>query len=48
MWNPINLDDSWLGEIYINLRNQTDVILLDFKKEFDSVPHERLLTKLHY
>ena len=32
----------------INLRNQTDVILLDFKKVFDSVPHKCLLTKLDY
>ena len=26
----------------INFRSQTDVILLDFSKAYDSVPHERL------
>ena len=30
-------------------QRQVDVILLDFSKEFDSVPHQRLLKKLkHY
>ena len=32
----------------INLCQQTDVILLDFSKAFDSVPLERLLTKLDF
>ena len=29
-------------------RKQVDVILLDFAKAFDTVPHQRLLTKLHF
>ncbi|PFX13965.1 putative RNA-directed DNA polymerase from transposon X-element [Stylophora pistillata] len=32
----------------INLRSQTDVLLLDFSTAFDTVPHERLLIKLDY
>lgn len=31
-----------------SLRRQTGVILLDFSKEFDSVPYERLLGKLDF
>lgn len=31
----------------LNKHYQTDVILLDFSKAFDKVPHQRLLSKLH-
>ena len=32
----------------IDSRGQTDVILLDFSKAFDKVPHKRLLYKIKY
>ena len=32
----------------MDLGEQTDLILLDFSKAFDKVPHERLLYKAHY
>ena len=32
----------------ISVRRQTEALLLDFSKAFDSVPHQRLLTKLNY
>ena len=32
----------------IDNRGQTDLILLDFSKAFDKVPHKRLLYKINY
>ena len=32
----------------IDNRDQTDLILLDFTKAFDKVPHKRLLYKINY
>ncbi len=32
----------------LNLKRQTDVVILDFSKAFDTVPHQRLLAKLKY
>ena len=32
----------------INNRNKVDIAILDFSKAFDSVPHERLKSKLHF
>ena len=39
---------SMTGLTCINSLSQTDVILLNFSKAFDSVPHQRLLLKLDY
>jgi len=38
--------NDWAKDI--NSRLQTDVILLDFSKAFDSILHQRLLLKLDY
>lgn len=38
--------DDWFSSL--DKRIRTDVLLLDFAKAFDSVPHQRLLHKLHY
>ena len=38
--------DDWLSSL--DKRIRTDVLLIDFSKAFDSVPHQRLLLKLNY
>ena len=42
----ITVLDDWFSSL--DKRTRTDVLLLDFSKAFDSVPHQRLLHKLHY
>ena len=42
----ITVLDDWFSSL--DKRIGTDVLLLDFAKAFDSVPHQRLLHKLHY
>lgn len=42
----IQATHDWASSI--NNRKQVDVILLDFSKAFDRVPHQRLLAKLNY
>jgi len=38
--------DDWLSSL--DKQTRTDVLLIDFSKAFDSVPHRRLLLKLNY
>ena len=42
----ITVLDDWF--FALDKRTRSDVLLLDFAKAFDSVPHQRLLYKLHY
>ena len=42
----ITVLDDWFSSL--DKRARTDVLLLDFAKAFDSVPHQKLLHKLHY
>ena len=42
----ITLPDDILRAL--DQRKQADIILLDFAKTFDTVPHQRLLRKLQY
>ena len=42
----ITVLDDWLRSL--DKRRRTDVLLLDFSKAFDTVPHKRLLHKLSY
>jgi hypothetical protein len=40
----------WIGGLgkHLEAGNQVDVIVMDFAKAFDRVPHNRLLHKLDY
>ena len=42
----ISVLDDWLSSL--DKQTMTDVLLIDFSKAFDSVPHQRLLLKLNY
>ena len=42
----ITVLDDWFSSL--DKRTKTDVLLLDLSRAFDSVPHQRLLHKLHY
>ena len=45
MWNSV----SFIQELAKNNNNiQTDIIVMDFGKTLDKVPHKRLLSKLNY
>ena len=40
------LRQTWMADKNVDDRRPVDVIYLDFRKPFDSVPHERLLVKM--
>ena len=42
----ITVLDNWFSSL--DKRTRTGVLLLDFSRAFDSVPHQRLVHKLHY
>ena len=42
----ITVLDDWFSSL--DKRTRTGVLLLDFSRAFDSVPHQRLVHKLHY
>ena len=44
--DSITVRDDWFSAL--DKRKRTNGLLLDFAKAFDSVPHQRLLYKLHY
>ena len=35
-------------KLAMNCSTQTDIIFIDFRKAFDTVPHCRLLNKIHH
>jgi hypothetical protein len=46
-----DFEKKWMIQKYAKNNNkniQTDLIIVDFAKEFDKVPHRRLLYKLKY
>ena len=46
-WLTLQISVDDLAE-NIDNKSQTDVILLDFSKAFDKVPHKRLLAKVNH
>ena len=47
MCHPINRSYWRMDQRTIDSHNNIDAIYLDFQKAFDTVPHKRLITKLH-
>ena len=46
MWNSVSFIQKLAKDNNNNF--QTDIIVMDFAKAFDKVPHQRLLSKLNY
>ena len=44
----ISVFDDWFTSLVLDKRVRTDVLLIDFSKAFDTVPHNRLLHKFNY